>query len=66
MADEKRPAHRAFEQTLLDLRELRRKGFYGTVQLRFQAGEIAVIDLLHTIKPGEPMPDIRPALRVVE
>lgn len=65
MANEQKPTHRVFEQTLLDLRELRRKGFYGTVQFTFQAGEIADIDMQHKVKPWEPMPDVRPIRKVV-
>lgn len=65
MADEKKPTHRDFEQTLLDLRELRRKGFYGTVHFNFQAGEIADVEMQQKIKPWEPMPDVRPIRKVM-
>lgn len=56
--------HRDFEQTVLYLRELRRKGFYGRLVMDFQAGNICDVDLTQKVKPWEPMPDVRPIREV--
>lgn len=51
----KPPAHFEFEEVLKWLRALRSKGFYGTIQLGFQAGEISYMRNEHPLKPGDPL-----------
>ena len=55
MNDEKRPTHHNFEDVLQYLRQLRCKGFYGTINLGFQSGEITQVEPKSVIKPGEPL-----------
>jgi hypothetical protein len=51
----KTPAHHDFEAVVQWLRQLRSRGFYGTIQLGFQSGEISYMKNEHPLKPGDPL-----------
>jgi hypothetical protein len=55
MVDEKRLKHHNFDDVLRYLRHLQHKGFYGTVNLGFQSGEITQVEPKSVIKPGDPL-----------
>jgi hypothetical protein len=55
MSEAKKPPHHNFDEVMMYLRRLRSKGFYGTIHLGFQSGEITQIEPKSVIKPGEPL-----------
>lgn len=56
MADEHRTAYRDFDELVRWLYVLRSAGFYGTVSLTFQNGEVTDVDPKAKVKPWEPLP----------
>ncbi len=55
MNEDRKPRHHNFEEVVQYLRQLRSKGFYGTINLGFQAGEVTQVEPKSVIKPGEPL-----------
>jgi hypothetical protein len=53
MTDDRHVRHHQFEEVLQYLQALRRKGFYGTIHLGFQRGEITQIESKTVSKPGD-------------
>ena len=59
MSDEKpRASHRDFEEFILWLRELRRKGRFLTMQFTMQAGEVYDVKPTPIVKPHEKLPEL--------
>lgn len=56
MVGDERPKNHEFEKVLLWLRELRSHGFYGTIAIGMQNGEICSLKPEASCKPGEPLP----------
>lgn len=57
-AEERRPAHRDFEEFILWLRDLRRRGKFLTLQFTMQAGEILDVKPTPVVKPHEKLPEL--------
>ena len=55
MNEDRTPRCHNFEAVVQYLRDLRRKGFYGTINLGFRSGEITQVEPKSVIKPGEPL-----------
>lgn len=54
MSQEKeKPRHHDFEEVILGIRRLRSRGFFGTITLGMQKGEVTQVEPKPTLKPGD-------------
>lgn len=58
VAEERRAAHRDFEEFVLWLRELRSKRKYLTIQLTIQSGKIFDVKPTPVVKQHEKLPEL--------